>query len=1015
MNRFKCSASLFALLCLFPTVAFPGSGSITINGYAFTGDGDFAACGNWNEGLGCGLVTSGPINDPGTQAFMGPQAIYVNGFFTNNFQLPLGTLFLDRDHTHDDFSMQAWDGPSIFELRGGTFTVGRATVGKAIQSNEYRALGFGSIAPATVRLMGGTLAGSWHFVPYSSDEEDAAASRLELHRNFTWDRSVISGIPGELTLANSSITLTVGPLMEVTGTIENPGTITFADGGPGTTQILEIEGKTTLTGGGQVVMGSPGSTIRSGNGNLPDDELINVDNTIRGQGTISTPLENKGVIRAEGGQLTITNRGSFQNTVGRVEVAGDGVLKATGFRSAAISFGNLHIEEGGLIADRSQFSDLTLSGPGAFVVPTGFVEVTGEIENPGTITFAAGTSGTTQILEIEGKTTLTGGGEVVMTSPGSTIRYGNGNLPDDELINVDNIIRGQGTIRTPLVNQSVIRAEGGQLEVTGSTKFENTVGRVEVASDGILKTSGFTQSGLSFGNLYIEEGGLIADRSQFSDLTLSGLGAFVVPTGYIEATGTIENPGTITFAAGTSGTTQILEIEGKTTLTGGGEVVMTSPGSTIRYGNGNLPDDELINVDNIIRGQGTIRTPLVNQSVIRAEGGQLEVTGSTKFENTVGRVEVASDGILKTSGFTQSGLSFGNLYIEEGGLIADRSQFSDLTLSGLGAFVVPTGYIEATGTIENPGTITFAAGTSGTTQILEIEGKTTLTGGGQVVMGSPGSRILSGSGNLPNDELINVDNTIRGQGRIGVDLTNLGTIRNQGGMLQLDRTVVNDGTIRAQGGTLNLRNDLEGNGRVEVASDGVLEVNGALFKNRTVVVENGGTIDWNNRAQTTIEVVDFFGDLTQMGGTYAPGASPAQSLLDGDYTLGGGGIFELEFAGLTGGLFDQLTVTGDVFLTDGYLSVLELASFTFGAGQYFEVVDVQGSLFGEFGGLGEGALISGLSREVFITYAGGDGNDIALYTEGGLAPAPVPLPASIPAFLAALGGLAALRRKTAAA
>jgi hypothetical protein len=855
MNRFKCSASLFALLCLFPTVAFPGSGSITINGYAFTGDGDFAACGNWNEGLGCGLVTSGPINDPGTQAFMGPQAIYVNGFFTNNFQLPLGTLFLDRDHTHDDFSMQAWDGPSIFELRGGTFTVGRATVGKAIQSNEYRALGFGSIAPATVRLMGGTLAGSWHFVPYSSDEEDAAASRLELHRNFTWDRSVISGIPGELTLANSSITLTVGPLMEVTGTIENPGTITFADGGPGTTQILEIEGKTTLTGGGQVVMGSPGSTIRSGNGNLPDDELINVDNTIRGQGTISTPLENKGVIRAEGGQLTITNRGSFQNTVGRVEVAGDGVLKATGFRSAAISFGNLHIEEGGLIADRSQFSDLTLSGPGAFVVPTGFVEVTGEIENPGTITFAAGTSGTTQILEIEGKTTLTGGGEVVMTSPGSTIRYGNGNLPDDELINVDNIIRGQGTIRTPLVNQSVIRAEGGQLEVTGSTKFENTVGRVEVASDGILKTSGFTQSGLSFGNLYIEEGGLIADRSQFSDLTLSGLGAFVVPTGYIEATGTIENPGTITFAAGTSGTTQI----------------------------------------------------------------------------------------------------------------------------------------------------------------LEIEGKTTLTGGGQVVMGSPGSRILSGSGNLPNDELINVDNTIRGQGRIGVDLTNLGTIRNQGGMLQLDRTVVNDGTIRAQGGTLNLRNDLEGNGRVEVASDGVLEVNGALFKNRTVVVENGGTIDWNNRAQTTIEVVDFFGDLTQMGGTYAPGASPAQSLLDGDYTLGGGGIFELEFAGLTGGLFDQLTVTGDVFLTDGYLSVLELASFTFGAGQYFEVVDVQGSLFGEFGGLGEGALISGLSREVFITYAGGDGNDIALYTEGGLAPAPVPLPASIPAFLAALGGLAALRRKTAAA
>ncbi|WP_238547896.1 hypothetical protein [Meridianimarinicoccus roseus] len=58
MSRFKCGASLFAFLDLIPTVALPGSGSITINGYAFTGDGDFTACGNWNEGLGCGLATS---------------------------------------------------------------------------------------------------------------------------------------------------------------------------------------------------------------------------------------------------------------------------------------------------------------------------------------------------------------------------------------------------------------------------------------------------------------------------------------------------------------------------------------------------------------------------------------------------------------------------------------------------------------------------------------------------------------------------------------------------------------------------------------------------------------------------------------------------------------------------------------------------------------------------------------------------------------------------------------------
>ncbi|WP_208016282.1 hypothetical protein, partial [Meridianimarinicoccus aquatilis] len=265
-------------------------------------------------------------------------------------------------------------------------------------------------------------------------------------------------------------------------------------------------------------------------------------------------------------------------------------------------------------------------------------------------------------------------------------------------------------------------------------------------------------------------------------------------------------------------------------------------------------------------------------------------------------------------------------------------------------------------------------------------------------------------GNLPDDELNNVDNTISGQGTISVDLINQGTVRNEGGRLQLDRAVVNDGTIRAQDGTLNIGGDLEGNGRVEVASDGVLEVDGGLFKNHTVVVENGGIIDWTDPARTTIEVVDFFGDLTQMGGTYAPGASPAQSLLDGDYTLGGGGIFELEFAGLTSGLFDQLTVTGDVYLTDGYLSVLELVPFSFDAGQYFKVVDVQGTLFGQFNGLAEGSLITGLSRDLFITYAGGDGNDIALYTEGGTSPATVPLPASILPLLAALAGLVSIRK-----
>lgn len=70
---------------------------------------------------------------------------------------------------------------------------------------------------------------------------------------------------------------------------------------------------------------------------------------------------------------------------------------------------------------------------------------------------------------------------------------------------------------------------------------------------------------------------------------------------------------------------------------------------------------------------------------------------------------------------------------------------------------------------------------------------------------------------------------------------------------------------------------------------------------------------------------------------------------------------------------------------------------------------MKGSVFGTFGGLAEGALISWFRENVFITCRAGDGNDIALFTENGAPPAPVPLPTSLPLFLAALVSLWGLR------
>jgi hypothetical protein len=88
--------------------------------------------------------------------------------------------------------------------------------------------------------------------------------------------------------------------------------------------------------------------------------------------------------------------------------------------------------------------------------------------------------------------------------------------------------------------------------------------------------------------------------------------------------------------------------------------------------------------------------------------------------------------------------------------------------------------------------------------------------------------------------------------------------------------------------------------------------------------------------------------------------------------------------GVPGTDFDQLLVTGDATL-DGVLDVSLIAPFTPTPGQSFEIIDVGGSLSGIFSGLPQAALVGNLGgTDLFITYAGGDGNDVALFASAGL-------------------------------
>ncbi|MBX2851485.1 MAG: PEP-CTERM sorting domain-containing protein [Phycisphaeraceae bacterium] len=151
----------------------------------------------------------------------------------------------------------------------------------------------------------------------------------------------------------------------------------------------------------------------------------------------------------------------------------------------------------------------------------------------------------------------------------------------------------------------------------------------------------------------------------------------------------------------------------------------------------------------------------------------------------------------------------------------------------------------------------------------------------------------------------------------------------------------------------------------------------------------------------TLHTNTFIGDLTNAGGTLAPGASPGTTTISGGYTQQADGALEIELAGLLEGEFDRLLIQGDAAL-DGTLTVDVLTGFTPDLGDTFEILDIAGTLTGQFAGLDEGALLPAVDGAQFqISYLGGDGNDVVLTA--------VPEPGTL--ALLGLGGFTLLLRR----
>ncbi len=136
--------------------------------------------------------------------------------------------------------------------------------------------------------------------------------------------------------------------------------------------------------------------------------------------------------------------------------------------------------------------------------------------------------------------------------------------------------------------------------------------------------------------------------------------------------------------------------------------------------------------------------------------------------------------------------------------------------------------------------------------------------------------------------------------------------------------------------------------------------------------------------------VDIFnGNLTQMGGLLAPGSSPGETVINGDYQVASAGRLELELEGTTapGVDFDRLKVNGSVDLNsdagDG-ASLDLILGFAPSIGDSFTILENDGTdpIAGFFKDLPQlsilDAVLAGTSFAFQIDYSGGDGNDIVL-------------------------------------
>lgn len=715
-------------------------------------------------------------------------------------------------------------------------------------------------------------------------------------------------------------------------------TVNLSSGPSGTAQTLSLGGSLKVDGGS--VPGGRSLTI-VGTTNLATGVLNVWNGAVLNLGTTTN---------WDGSTVGVGGGGG-----GTINIGASSVLNITGNVSSSNYAGGLWNNQGTInrtTATGTASINNAVENDGAINVNSGTLALQngdGSGSSSGDYTAAAGT--TLKFLgssnELTSGASLGGAGTVV--DNGATLAIGAGVTFNPGALSLD----GAGTLQLDSAGTT------GSLTATGGTR----------SGSGTLTVSG--AANLSGTDVFVGTG----------TTTLAGTTNISVTNFNVRDGHTLELGPTTVWSAGAVG---VGGIGGATVDIGVGDVLnITGDAYSGNFSDGLWHNEGTINRTTSV-GTATFNTPVENDGAINVSSGVLSLQYGDGAGTSSGSYAANGPGTLNFGGgmhdLTAASTVTGTGTVRFGSgtaTVAAGATFNPAMLSFLGGELKldtsgTTGSLDATqGTRSGSGTLEVT-GAMHVSQYLSLDGSGTTTVDGTTTLDgtalyvqnghalnlgtttnwSGGIVNFGGSGdatvNLSPGDVLNISANVNAQGSGGT-WNNQGTINRttSSGAVDFFVPVTSSGTINVHSGTLAF--DL---GLTQTA--GLTAIDAGTTLGGAVALQ-GGTLKGAGTAS---------GNVTNTGGTVAPGFSPGKLAIGGNYTQSAGTL-QAEIAGTgQGASYDWLAVAGSVTINGGTLAIVNDPQFAPAMSDSFDVVTAGATVAGTGFASVTGAQLSGKSYGV---------------------------------------------------